>query len=199
MNIDFSKGNGLVPAVVQHVRTKRVLMLGYLNEEAYQQTTQSGRVTFYSRSKDRLWTKGETSGNYLHLVDMYLDCDQDTLLILAEPQGPVCHTGNLDCFDQPATSAGFIHQLEHIIESRSIADPAHSYTASLFQKGIQKIAQKVGEEAVETILEAQSGPDHLLLNEAADLVFHLVVLLKARGLSLHDLEDVLKQRHENPR
>lgn len=195
MNIDFSKGNGLVPAIVQDAHTRRVLMLGYMNEEAFRETQITGRVTFFSRSKNRLWVKGETSGNYLLVKDILLDCDQDTLLILAEPKGPVCHTGSQDCFNQPENASGFIHKLESVISERAEASPEESYTAKLLQKGIQKIAQKVGEEAVETILEAQSGPDELLLSESADLLFHLLVLLKARGLSLKDVEAVLASRH----
>lgn len=194
MELNFTKGDGLIPAVIQDFKTRKVLMLGFMNAEAYAQTRSSGRVTFFSRSKGRLWTKGESSGNYLDVKQVFVDCDQDTVLILAAPHGPVCHTGAQDCFGQPSDATGFIYALEQVIGLRASASAKESYTASLLEKGIQKVAQKVGEEAVELILEAQSGPDDLFLGEAADLVYHLLVLLKARGLGLGDVERVLQAR-----
>lgn len=195
MNIDFTKGDGLVPAIIQNVATKSVLMLGYMTEEALELTRSSGKVTFYSRSNKRLWTKGEESGNFLMFKSMEIDCDNDTLLIQAEPMGPTCHTGTVTCFGNTDAS-GFIHQLQRVIEDRKVNPDGKSYTTSLFEKGINKIAQKVGEEAVETVIEAKDNNDELFLNESADLVFHLLVLLSAKGKSIEDVEAVLKSRHE---
>lgn len=195
MKVDFSKGDGLVPAIVQHYATKTVLMLGYMNEEALQKTKELGKVTFYSRSKNRLWTKGEESGNFLLLKSVEVDCDNDTLLIQVDPVGPTCHKGTETCFGD-ADAAGFAHQLQRIIEDRKANPSEKSYTTSLFEKGINKIAQKVGEEAVETVIEAKDNNDELFLNEAADLLFHYLVLLTVKGKSLEDVEAVLKARHQ---
>lgn len=194
MNVDFTKGDGLVPAIIQHYATKTVLMLGYMNEEALAKTQKLGKVTFYSRSKNRLWTKGEESGNFLLLKSMEVDCDNDTLLIQAEPIGPTCHNGTDTCFGN-ADASGFAHQLQRIIEARKANPSEKSYTTSLFEKGINKIAQKVGEEAIETVIEAKDDNDDLFLNESADLLFHYLVLLTAKGKSLEDVEAVLKARH----
>ena len=196
MNVDFSKGDGLVPAVIQHYATKTVLMLGYMNEEALQKTQELGKVTFFSRSKQRLWTKGEESGHFLLLKSMEVDCDNDTLLIQVDPVGPTCHKGTETCFGD-ADASGFVHQLQRIIEDRKANPSEKSYTSSLFEKGINKIAQKVGEEAVETVIEAKDNNDELFLNEAADLMFHYLVLLSAKGKSLEDVEAVLKTRHQD--
>ncbi len=195
MNVDFSKGDGLVPAIIQHYATKTVLMLGYMNEEALQKTQELGKVTFYSRSKQRLWTKGEESGNSLLLKSIEVDCDNDTLLIQVDPVGPTCHKGTETCFGE-VDGSGFVHQLQRIIEDRKTNPSEKSYTTSLFEKGINKIAQKVGEEAVETVIEAKDDNDELFLNEAADLMFHYLVLLSAKGKSLEDVEAVLKSRHQ---
>lgn len=195
MNVDFSKGDGLVPAVIQHYATKTVLMLGYMNEEALQKTKELGKVTFFSRSKDRLWTKGEESGNFLLLKSIQIDCDNDTLLVQAEPVGPTCHKGTETCFGN-VDASGFVRQLQRIIEDRKANPSEKSYTTSLLEKGINKIAQKVGEEAVETVIEAKDNNDELFLNEAADLLFHYLVLLTAKGKSLEDVEAVLKSRHQ---
>ena len=195
MKINFEKGDGLVPAIVQDDRTQVVLMLGYMNREALVKTEAEGRVTFFSRSKGRLWTKGETSGNFLEVRSIQVDCDQDTLLIRVIPAGPVCHTGETTCFGA-ASSQGFIHQLQSVIESRKGTDPGSSYTASLLAKGRNKIAQKVGEEAVELVIEAMDQNDKLFKDEAADLLYHLMVLLADRGMNLQDIEDVLAERHK---
>ena len=193
MEVNFEKGNGLVPAVVQDARTGQVLMLGYMNDEALEKTLAERRVTFFSRSKGRLWTKGETSGNFLELRDIKVDCDKDTLLLQVVPTGPVCHTGAPTCFgDQGAR--GFLHALQETIEDRKGADPETSYTARLFSKGVNKVAQKVGEEAVELVIEAMDSNDELFLEEASDLVYHLLVLLSQRGLALSDVEEVLQKR-----
>lgn len=194
MKVDFSKGDGLVPAIIQHYATKTVLMLGYMNEEALVKTQELGKVTFFSRSKNRLWTKGEESGNFLLLKSMEVDCDNDTLLIQAEPVGPTCHKGTDTCFGN-ANASGFARQLQRIIEDRKVNPSEKSYTTSLFEKGINKIAQKVGEEAIETVIEAKDDNDELFLNESADLLFHYLVLLTAKGKSLEDVEAVLKARH----
>lgn len=194
MKIDFDKGKGLVPAVVQDVRTRKVLMLGYMNEEAYNQTLESGRVTFFSRSRNQLWTKGETSGNFLELSEIKIDCDQDSLLVLARPLGPVCHTGSDTCWDEK-NRAGFLDDLEAIIAQRKEKLPENSYVASLFKKGLNKIAQKLGEEAVETIIEAKDQNDELFLNESADLLFHYLILLQAKGFRLEDVVSVLEKRN----
>ena len=196
MNIDFSKSDGLVPVIIQHYATKTVLMLGYMNEEALAKTKAEDKVTFYSRSKQRLWTKGEESSNFLLLKSIQIDCDNDTLLIQVEPVGPTCHKGADTCFGD-ADASGFVHQLQHIIEERKVNPSDESYTSSLFQKGINKIAQKVGEEAVEIVIEAKDDNDDLFLNEAADLMFHYLVLLSAKNKSLGDVEAVLKGRHQS--
>lgn len=196
MNIDFKKGNGLVPVVVQDNNTLQVLMLGYMNEEAYQKTLESKFVTFYSRSKERLWTKGESSGNTLELVDVMIDCDQDTLLIKANPNGPTCHTGSMSCFKEE-TGKGFIYELEQTINDRIDSNDPDSYTNKLFRRGINKVAQKVGEEAVEVVIESKDNDDNLFKNEAAYLLYHFLILLKAKGVKLQDIEDVLKERSKN--
>lgn len=193
MKIDFKKGDGLVPVIVQDNNTLQVLMLGYMNEEAYQKTLESRLVTFYSRSKERLWTKGESSGNTLELVDLMIDCDQDTLLIKAKPNGPTCHTGTTSCFNEE-TAKGFIYQLEQTINDRIDSNDPDSYTNKLFRRGINKVAQKVGEEAVEVVIEAKDNDDELFKNEAADLMYHYLILLKAKGLTLTDIEMVLAER-----
>ena len=193
-NIDFKKGNGLVPAIIQDNNTLQVLMAGYMNEEAYNKTVSEGRVTFYSRSKKRLWTKGETSGNYLIVNNITTDCDNDVLLIKVSPAGPVCHTGSKSCFG-PELSKGFIYQLENII-SRRIDDNAEaSYTNQLYRKGINKVAQKVGEEAIELVIEAKDDNTELFKNEAADLLYHFLILLKTRNVAFEDIEEVLRERH----
>ncbi len=199
MNVDFKKNeDGLVPAVVQDAITKNVLMLGYMNAEALRKTQETKRVTFYSRSKKRLWTKGEESGNYLNLIDIKTDCDNDTLLVSVSPIGPTCHKGSDTCWNQEnTTSFGFLSKLESVIEKRRVSsDGSTSYVASLFEKGINKIAQKVGEEAVETVIEAKDNNDELFLNESADLLFHYLILLQAKGFSLKDIEAELKKRHK---
>lgn len=195
LNADFGKSpDGLLPAVIQDARTQIVLMLGYMNRESLEKTMESGKVTFYSRSKKRLWTKGEESGNYLNVVAVDLDCDHDTFLIKVNPVGPVCHTGSDTCWNEK-NEGSFLFELERIILSRKGADPSTSYTASLFAKGINKVAQKVGEEAVEVVIEAKDNNEELFLNESADLLFHYLVLLTAKGYSLSDIESVLKKRH----
>jgi phosphoribosyl-ATP pyrophosphohydrolase/phosphoribosyl-AMP cyclohydrolase len=198
MNIDFAKyGDGLVPAIVQDAVTHKVLMLGFMNQEAVDKTEKEGKVTFFSRSKGRLWTKGEESGNYLLLKGIALDCDRDTLLIKADPLGPVCHTGADTCWDEKNQNEDFLTSLEEIIQQRrEQADPSGSYVAGLFHKGINKIAQKVGEEAIELVIEAKDHDDKLFLNEAADLLFHYLILLQAKGFNLQDVTDVLKARHK---
>ena len=200
MRVNFKKQpDGLVPAIIQDNRTQMVLMLGYMNEEALEKTKDSQKVTFYSRSKKRLWTKGEESGNYLELIDIKADCDQDALLIRVHPTGPVCHTGSDTCWDEENSSnTGFLDRLEAIIQKRkNEPDNEKSYVASLFRKGINSIAQKVGEEAVETIIEAKDPNDGLFLNESADLLFHYLILLNARGYRLKDVENILRERHRN--
>ena len=199
--IDFDKGAGLVPAIVQDADTRAVLMLGYMDAEAVLATRSTGRVTFYSRSKQRHWTKGETSGNHLEFVEMKTDCDHDALLILARPSGPVCHTGTATCWgEENPEGIEFLGELQRVIANRKREAEAGdentgSYVASLFRKGIPKIAQKVGEEAVETVIEAMDTNDSLFLNESADLLFHLMVLLQARGYRLEDVAALLKERH----
>ena len=206
MNIDFNKNSdGLVPAIIQDSKTRKVLMLGYMNEEAFLKTNQTKKVTFYSRTKERLWTKGEESGNFLNLVNIKLDCDNDTLLVEVNPEGPVCHKGTDTCWAEENTvDYGFLSKLEGIIASRqklSETEPdlrkenENSYVTSLFDKGINKIAQKVGEEAVETVIEAKDDNDDLFLNESADLLFHYMILLKAKGFGLKDIVGVLEGRH----
>jgi len=192
---DFSKSE-LIPAIVQDVNTKAVLMLGYVNEDAFQATLSTSKVTFFSRSKNRLWMKGESSGNILHLKSWYLDCDADTLLFFVEPTGPVCHTGDETCFALPNESTHFLHVLEKIINNRKLEGQPNSYTASLFAKGINKIAQKVGEEAVELVIEAKDDNIDLFLNEAADLMYHYLILLSAKNTSLNDVIEILEERHK---
>lgn len=196
MNIDFAKNNGLAPAIVQDISTGKVLMLGYMNEESLAITQQKGLVTFYSRSKKRIWTKGEESGNYLTVKEVLLDCDNDTLLIKAQPKGPVCHTGSDTCWKEENKTSDFIRELESIIESRKNSRDQNSYVASLFNKGINKIAQKVGEEAVEVVIEAKDSNAELFLNESADLLFHYLILLQAKGFKMEDVLAVLKQRNQ---
>ena len=199
MEIDFSRlAHGLIPAIIQDSETKNVLMLGYMNDQAYQKTIETGKVTFFSRSKQRLWTKGEESGHFLNLVDIKNDCDGDTLLIQANPVGPTCHTGADTCWQTPnKNSYGFISELENTIQSRrEKADSEQSYVASLFAKGINKIAQKVGEEAVEVVIEAKDANDNLFLSESADLLFHYLILLQAKGYKLDDVINVLKSRQK---
>ncbi|GFD76572.1 histidine biosynthesis bifunctional protein HisIE [Tenacibaculum sp. KUL113] len=194
MNIDFSKGNGLIPVVIQNNTTLQVLMLGYMNKEAFTKTQKEGKVTFYSRSKNRLWTKGEESGNFLWVKDIQIDCDNDTLLIKVTPEGPTCHKGTTSCFGEE-TSKGFLYSLESTISNRIDNDVETSYTNKLFKKGINKVAQKVGEEAVEVVIEAKDNNDELFKNEAADLLYHYLILLKAKGFKLTDIESVLKNRN----
>jgi phosphoribosyl-ATP pyrophosphohydrolase/phosphoribosyl-AMP cyclohydrolase len=192
---DFSKG--LIPAVIQDAKTLKVLMLGYMNEEAYAKTIADKRVTFFSRSKNRLWTKGETSENYLEVVHIAIDCDQDTILIQANPAGPTCHTGADTCFNEPNTdNAAWLDHLKHIVRSRKNTSADTSYTASLFQMGTHKVAQKVGEEAVELVIEAMMKNDELFKGEAADLIFHLLVLLEDRGIGLEEIVKTLQARHQ---
>lgn len=199
MNIDFNKSpDGLVPAIVQDASTKNVLMLGYMNKEAFEKTKASGLVTFFSRTKNRLWTKGEESGNVLNLVDIKLDCDNDTLLVFVNPKGPTCHKGSDTCWNGDNNeSYGFISKLENTISSRiENADSQKSYVASLFAKGINKVAQKVGEEAIEVVIEAKDTNDNLFLEESADLLFHYLMLLQAKGFKLNDVVNVLKGREK---
>src|SRR5450759_989699 len=195
MKIDFTKGNGLVPVVIQDYNSLQVLMVGYMNEEALNKTREEKKVTFFSRSKNRLWTKGETSGNYLYVKEISADCDNDSILIKADPVGPVCHTGSTSCFGNE-TAKGFIYELEHIINQRINSNTEESYTNKLYKKGINKVAQKVGEEAVELIIESKDDNIDLFRNEAADLLYHLLILLKAKGANLENIEAVLKKRHE---
>ncbi len=195
--IDFKKGDGLVPAIIQDAFSLKVLMLGYMNEEALEKTMTEKKVTFWSRTKNRLWTKGETSGNFLHLIDIKLDCDQDALLISVKPQGAVCHTGADTCWDESNTSkTAFIDQLRAVIKDRKNNPSDTSYTASLFKKGINKVAQKVGEEAVEIVIEAKDDNKELFMGEAADLLFHYLVLLEAKGYELDEVVDELIKRHQ---
>lgn len=199
--MDFQKLNGLIPAIIQDAATGTVLMLGFMNSEALEKTRKEGKVTFFSRSKNRLWTKGEESGNFLHVVEILEDCDKDTVLIKANPAGPTCHTGSDTCFDEKNTASrnaagiGFISELQQLIHTRKAEMPAGSYTTSLFKEGINKIAQKVGEEAVELVIESKDHNDELFLNEAADLLYHLLVLLTAKGKDISDVVSVLEQRH----
>jgi len=198
MAIDFEKGDGLVPAIVQDWQTGKVLMLGYMDREALDLTERENRVTFYSRTKQRLWTKGETSGNFLNVKEILSDCDNDTLLIKAEPVGPVCHTGADTCFNESnkPEAVAFINELRAVIKDRKNNPSDKSYTASLFAKGINKIAQKVGEEAVEIVIEAKDNNNDLFKGEAADLLFHYLVLLEAKGIELDEIVAVLKERHK---
>jgi len=194
-SIDFEKGNGLVPAVIQDNTTLQVLMVGYMNKEALEKTEAEGKVTFFSRSKNRLWTKGETSGNFLFVKEITADCDHDSILIRVSPAGPVCHTGNQSCFGEES-SKGFIYQLENIVNQRITDNIKDSYTNKLFRKGINKVAQKVGEEAVELVIEAKDNNAELLKNEAADLLYHLLILLKAKNISFSEIEEILQTRHK---
>lgn len=194
MNIDFNKDNGLVPVIIQDERTLQVLMLGYMNEEAFEKTKREGIVTFFSRSKNRLWTKGEESGNFLTVKSITVDCDQDTVLIKAVPKNVVCHTGTFSCFGEKE-SKGFLYELEEKIGQRIDTKAEGSYTYSLYQRGINKVAQKVGEEAVELVIEAKDDDENLFKNEAADLLYHFLILLKAKGFSLEEIEEVLQNRN----
>ncbi len=197
MNIDFKKMDGLVPAIVQDALSGKVLMQGYMNEEALAKTQETGMVTFFSRSKNRLWTKGETSGNFIELVSLAVDCDGDSILVKASPRGPVCHTGADTCWDEPNSSKTlFIDQLRAIIKDRKNNPSDQSYTASLFAKGINKVAQKVGEEAVEIVIEAKDDNKELFMGEAADLLYHYLVLLEAKGYELDEVMEVLIDRHK---
>ena len=196
MDIDFDKMDGLVPAIIQDADTAKVLMLGFMNREAYDRTLETGKVTFFSRTRNRLWTKGEESGNFLHVVSVKEDCDRDTLLIQVHPVGPVCHTGADTCWgeknEQPVM---FLKELQEFINVRHREMPEGSYTTSLFRSGVNKMAQKVGEEAVETVIEACNGTDERLIYESADLLYHLIVLLTSKGYSIEDIARELKERH----
>ena len=193
MNINFNKSDGLVPVIVQDAVNMQVLMLGYMNEEALAKTNEVGKVVFYSRSKQRLWMKGETSGNFLFVNEIKVDCDNDTILIMANPVGPVCHTGTQTCFGE-VNSKGFLYKLEETIHKRIDENDETSYTNKLFKKGINKVAQKVGEEAVELVIEAKDNDDNLFLNEAADLMYHFLILLKAKNHTLSQVEKILSER-----
>lgn len=203
MTIDFDKMDGLVPAIIQDADTRQVLMLGFMNREAYDKTLSSGKVTFWSRTRQTLWTKGETSGNFLNLVSMAVDCDNDTLLVKVHPDGPTCHTGTDTCWGESNTPIAqsdsplqFIAELQDFIEKRKEEMPEGSYTTRLFRDGMAKISQKVGEEALETVIEAISGPDDKLVYEAGDMVYHLLVMLTARGLRIEDIAEELRRRHD---
>ncbi len=193
MNPDFSKNDGLIPVVVQNDKTLQVLMLGYMNTEALLKTQTEQKVTFFSRSKNRLWTKGEESGNFLTVKKISIDCDNDTILIKADPAGPTCHKGTTTCFNEE-TAKGFLYELENTISTKIDNDDPNSYTNELFKRGINKVAQKVGEEAVELVIEAKDNDADLFKNEAADLMYHYLILLKAKGFSLTDIESILKKR-----
>lgn len=196
MKLDFDKMNGLVPAIIQDNYTQKVLMLGFMNEEAYNKTVETGKVTFFSRTKNRLWTKGEESGNFLHVVSIAADCDNDTLLIKANPAGPVCHTGADTCWgEKNEQDIMFLKELQDFIDKRHEEMPEKSYTTSLFKSGVNKMAQKVGEETVETVIEACNGTDERLIYEGADLLYHLIVLLTSKGYRIEDLARELKERH----
>jgi phosphoribosyl-ATP pyrophosphohydrolase/phosphoribosyl-AMP cyclohydrolase len=194
-NLDFEKVNGLIPCIIQDEATRKVLMLGYMNKEALEKTQTENRVTFFSRTKNRLWTKGETSGNFLNVKSITSDCDDDTLLIKVDPVGEVCHTGADTCFDEKNEGDAFLFHLEKVIQDRKNNPTEKSYTSSLFQKGINKIAQKVGEEAVEIVIEAKDDNDDLFLGEAADLMYHYLILLAAKDKNLEDVIEVLRGRH----
>lgn len=200
MKIDFTKSNdGLVPVIIQNYLNNQVLMLGYMNEEAFSKTQEIGKVTFFSRSKNRLWTKGEESGNFLEVKSIAIDCDNDTILIKAKPFGPTCHTGSTTCFNE-VSNRGFIYELEQTINDRiDLDNDPDSYTNKLYKRGINKIAQKLGEEAVEIVIEAKDNNDELFLGEAADLMYHYLILLKAKGFKLEGVENVLKSRENGPR
>lgn len=194
IDINFEKGNGLVPCIIQDNATSKVLMLGFMNRDAYEKTIAENKVTFFSRNKNRLWTKGETSGNFLHVVEIKADCDQDSLLIKVNPAGPVCHTGADTCFNE-TNEQWNLESLERIIQDRKQNPSANSYTSTLFSSGINKIAQKVGEEAVELVIEAKDSDQQKFINEAADLMYHYLVLLAAKNISLKEVEELLKERH----
>ena len=198
MEIDFEKSGGLVPAIIQDAQTKNVLMMGYMNPEAYQKTLETGKVTFWSRSRQCLWTKGETSGNFLWLVNIKVDCDKDTLLVTARPEGPTCHTGTDTCWGEKneLNPLLFLSDLQDFIEKRHREMPEGSYTTSLFKKGVNRMAQKVGEEALETVIEATNGSDEKMVYEAADMLYHLVVLLTSKGLRIEDIARELATRHD---
>ncbi len=196
MELDFEKMNGLIPAIIQDNYTQKVLMLGFMNKEAYEKTMETGKVTFFSRTKNRLWTKGEESGNFLHVVSVKADCDNDTLLIMVHPEGPVCHKGTDTCWgDKNEQDIMFLKELQDFIDRRRQEMPEKSYTTSLFNSGVNKMAQKVGEEAVETVIEACNGTDERLIYEGADLLYHLIVLLTYKGYRIEDLARELKERH----
>lgn len=199
MDLDFEKANGLVPAIIQDNNTDKVLMLGYMNKEALEQTVLTGKVTFFSRTKNRLWTKGEESGNFLHVVSMKEDCDRDTLLIKVNPAGPVCHKGTDTCWGEKNEESplSFLTHLQDFIDKRKAEMPEGSYTTSLFQSGINRMAQKVGEEAIEMIIEATNGTDERMIYEGSDMIYHLIVLLTSKGCRIEDLVDELKTRHGN--
>lgn len=197
MNLDFKKTGGLIPAIIQDDETNKVLMLGYVNEEALAKTKETGKVTFFSRSKQRLWTKGEESGNFLNVISISEDCDKDTLLIKVNPTGPVCHTGADTCFgENNKEDILFFKYLQYFIEKRYKEMPEGSYTTSLFNSGVNRMAQKVGEEAIESVIEACNGSDEQLVYESADMIYHLIVLLTSKGLSIEDLARELKRRHK---
>lgn len=198
MTIDFKKGDGLVPAIIQDAQTKNVLMLGYMNEESYQKTVETGLVTFYSRSRQCLWTKGETSGNCLHVVDIKVDCDQDTLLIQANPDGPVCHTGTDTCWGEKNEQNPllFLSDLSDFIEKRHEEMPEGSYTTSLFRDGLNRMSQKVGEEALELVIEATNGTPERMIYEGSDMLYHLIVLLTSKGMRIEDMAAELMTRHK---
>jgi phosphoribosyl-ATP pyrophosphohydrolase/phosphoribosyl-AMP cyclohydrolase len=197
MNIDFNKMNGLVPVIIQNYLSQQVLMLGFMNEEAFLKTQKEGKVTFFSRSKNRIWTKGESSGNFLIVKNIVIDCDKDTILIKVDPIGPTCHTGSVSCFSEE-TNKGFLYELEQTISQRIDNDDKNSYTNKLYKQGINKITQKVGEEAVELVIEAKDNNDELFKNEAADLLYHFIILLKAKKIKLEDIEKVLALRSKKP-
>lgn len=198
MTIDFKKMGGLVPAIIQDAKTKNVLMLGFMNQEAYEKTLQTGKVTFWSRSRQKLWTKGETSGNFLDLVSMAVDCDNDTLLVKATPHGPICHTGTDTCWGESndASPLLFLKELQDFIEQRHEQMPEGSYTTRLFKDGVNKMAQKLGEEALETVIEATNGTNDKLVYEASDMLYHLLVLLTSKGLRIEDIAAELQKRHD---
>ncbi|MFC2098289.1 bifunctional phosphoribosyl-AMP cyclohydrolase/phosphoribosyl-ATP diphosphatase HisIE [Bacteroidota bacterium] len=196
MGLNFDKMGGILPAIIQDAATDEVLMLGFMNREAYKKTSAEGRVCFYSRTKERLWTKGEESGNFLNVVEIIEDCDQDTLLIKVNPEGPVCHTGERTCFGQgKQENLSFLPKLQDLLKSRKETLPENSYTSKLFKAGVNKIAKKLGEEAVELVIEAKDNNDDLFLNEAADLLFHMMMLLVDRGYRLEDVARILEERH----
>ena len=197
IKVNFSKyHDGLIPSIIQDLDTSKVLMMGFMNQEAFDLTMSTEKITFYSRSKQRIWVKGEESGNFLHLKSCSVDCDQDTLLFKVKPDGPTCHTGSDTCWGEVNHSGDFLDQLEKIIELRKSSNDASSYVKSLFEKGINKIAQKVGEEAVELVIESKDNQSELFLNEAADLLFHYLILLNAKGYALNDVKQILQQRHK---